>query len=132
MSKRFLFCFVFVLFTFSFSTAQLNDQFTDGDFSENPIWTGSSSDWIINFALQLQSNNTTASSTFYITTPSTLAISAQWEFYVRFDFNPSSANFIDIYLTASAGNLSQAGSTGYFVRIGNTDDEISLVKMQAE
>src|SRR5258706_7990281 len=131
MSKRFLFCFVFVIFTFSFSTAQLNEQFTDGDFSENPVWTGSSADWIVNSALQLQSNNTVTNSTFYIATPSTLAISAQWEFYLKFDFNPSSANYIDVYLTASSSDLSQAGATGYFVRVGNIDDEISLYRKDA-
>ena len=131
MPKRFIFCFVFVFFAFFFSNAQLNEQFTDGDFTGSPVWTGSSADWIVNSALQLQSNNTVTNSTFYITTPGTLAISTQWEFYVRIDFNPSSANFIDVYLTASASDLSQAGTTGYFVRIGNTDDEISLYRKDA-
>src|SRR5690606_27998016 len=44
---------------------------------------------------------------------------------------PSSANYIDVYLTASASDISLNSTTGYFVRIGNTDDEISLYRKDA-
>jgi len=109
-------------------SAQVSDNFSDGDFTANPVWTGSSSDWIVNLSSQLQSNNTVANSSFYITTPSTLATEAQWEFYVKLGFNTSSANYVDVFLTASASDLSATGTNGYFVRIGNTTDEISLYK----
>ncbi len=62
--------------------AQFTDNFSDGDFTSTPAWAGSSSDWVVNASSQLQSNNTVANSTFYITTPSTLATTAQWEFIV--------------------------------------------------
>ncbi|MEI9935357.1 MAG: hypothetical protein WDM71_11040 [Ferruginibacter sp.] len=42
-------------------------------------------------------------------------------------FNTSSANYVDIYLTASASDLTQKNTTGYFVRLGNTDDDIWFV-----
>lgn len=110
------------------AAAQVTDNFSDGDFSSNPAWTGNSSDWIVNTASQLQSNNTVASSTFYITTPSTLTTEAEWQFYVNLTFNTSSANYVDVFLTASASDLSATATNGYFVRIGNTTDEISLYK----
>lgn len=108
--------------------AQLSESFADGDFTANPVWTGGVADFIVNPALQLQSNNTTASSTFYLATENTLATTAQWELYVQLNFATSSANYTDIFLTASAADLTAAGTTGYFVRIGNTADEISLYR----
>lgn len=112
--------------------AQLNENFSDGDYTANPAWTTSAAgDWIVNGSQQLQSNNLVASSTFYISTPSTLATTAQWEFYSQITFNPSSTNYIDVYLTASASDISQTTTTGYFVRIGNTADEISLYRKDA-
>ncbi|MES2849924.1 MAG: lamin tail domain-containing protein [Bacteroidota bacterium] len=108
--------------------AQFTDNFSDGDFTSNPAWAGSSSDWIVNTSSQLQSNNTVANSTFYITTASTLATTAQWEFVINLTFNTSSTNYVDVFLTASANDLTAATTNGYFVRIGNTADEIALYK----
>lgn len=109
--------------------AQLNEQFTDGDFTNNPAWVASNStDWVVNAAQQLQSNHTTSNSSFWISTPSNAATATQWDFWVRLGFNPSSTNLVDVYLTASAADLSLTGTTGYVVRIGNTDDEIALYR----
>ena len=127
MRKFFLTLLIASFFTTN-TEAQFTDNFSDGDFTNNPVWTGSSSDWIVNTSSQLQSNNTVANSTFYITTPSTLATTAQWEFYVKLTFNTSSTNYVDVFLTASANDLAAATTNGYFVRIGNTADEIALYK----
>lgn len=113
------------------STAQINETFSDGNFTANPTWVGNVADWMVNTDLQLQSNNMVANSTFYLSTANTLATTAQWDFYTKIDFNPSSANYIDVFLTASASDISLATTTGYFVRIGNTDDEISLYRKDA-
>ncbi|RYY53523.1 MAG: hypothetical protein EOO05_21020, partial [Chitinophagaceae bacterium] len=37
-------------------------------------------------------------------------------------------NYVDVYLTASASDLNQPATSGYFVRLGNTDDEICLYR----
>ncbi len=111
------------------SAAQVNESFADGNFTANPSWvTSNAADWIVNPSLQLQSNNTTANSTFWISTPSSLATTAQWDFWVRLAYNPSSTNLVDVYLTASGPDLSLNSTTGYVVRIGNTDDEIALYR----
>lgn len=131
--KKQLFVFLLPVFLFSSLTirAQFIENFNDGNFTANPVWVGNTADWIVNPALQLQSNNTVAGSSFYLSTENSLATTAQWEFYCRLDFNPSSANMVDVFLTASASNFSLTTTSGYFVRLGNTDDEISLYRKNA-
>jgi hypothetical protein len=114
-----------------FANAQLTETFDDGDFTSNPAWVGNTQDWIVNATKQLQSNNTVANSTFYLSTANSLATSVQWEFYAQLAFSTSGANYVDVYLTASASDVTLAATTGYFVRIGNTADEISLYRKDA-
>lgn len=130
MRKKITIFFCLLLYT-SVGFAQILEDFNDGDFSNSPTWIGNTTDFIVNTAYQLQSNNTVANSSFYLSTANPLATSAQWEFWVRIAFNPSSTNFVDAYLTASASNLSLTSTYGYFVRIGNTDDEICLYRKDA-
>ncbi len=115
-----------VLFSALVCRGQLIDDFLDGDFISSPIWTpDNATNWTV-VSNQLRSNSATTSSTFYISTPSTQALNAQWEFYVNLQFNTSSANFVDVYLMSS--NATMTSANGYFVRIGGTPDEISLYK----
>jgi hypothetical protein len=129
--RKILLCFLTILFLSNSLNAQLKDNFNDGDFTSNPEWTGNVSDFTVNSSSQLQSNNTTANSSFFISTPNSIATQAQWELYIRIGFNPSSANYIDVYLTASAADITLNTTTGYFIRIGNADDEISLYRKDA-
>jgi len=122
------FIFFYSLFIFNCADAQLGEDFNDGDFSYNPTWIGDTTGFIINDVLQLQSNNAIEGSSFYLSTVSTIAKKSEWEFWMRLAFNPSSANYVDVYLTASSGDLKSIFTTGYFVRIGNTEDEISLFR----
>ena len=128
MVRSFFSCLFLFLILNIISNAQLSENFNDGDLANNPVWSGNAPDFIVNSSLQLQSNNTVASSNYFITTPNTMATTAQWEIYVQVTFNPSSTNYLDIYLTSSVSDLTLDSNTGYFVRIGNTDDEISLYR----
>ena len=130
MTKKFLPTLCLWL-SFLHTNAQFSDNFSDGNFTSNPAWAGGTADFMVNPSLQLQSNNITANSTFYLSTVNTKAINAQWDFYCQLTFNTSGANYTDVFLTASAADLTQAATTGYFVRIGNTDDEISLYRKDA-
>ncbi|MDQ6763537.1 MAG: lamin tail domain-containing protein [Bacteroidota bacterium] len=127
MIRNFLFCFCIFIF-YTPAKAQLSENFNDGDFINNPAWVGGTQDFLVNASMQLQSNSTVVSSTYYISTANTLANNAEWNFYVQIGFNPSSANYIDVYLIASASDLTANSTTGYFVRIGNTNDEICLYR----
>lgn len=127
MKKLFLLCLLILISSNLF--AQFTDDFSDGNFTANPVWTSdNAANWTID-ANKLRSNSATASSTFQISTPSTKATQAQWEFSINLQFNTSSANFVDIYLTSANQNLNDAGNNGYFVRLGGTADEVSLYKI---
>src|SRR6266513_3132186 len=128
MVRIFFACFLLLVCISVISNAQITENFNDDDFTNNPVWSGNTSDFTVNSSLRLQSNNTIINSSYFLSTSNTLATAAQWEMYVQITFNPSSANYIDIYLTSSTGDLILNTNTGYFVRIGNTDDEISLYR----
>lgn len=115
-------------FIITIAKAQFSDNFNDGDFTYNPAWQSSSSDFIINANGQLQSNNTIPSSTFFITTDNSSVQKSEWEFWARFDFNTSSANYADVWLASEEQNPTGTSNAGYFVRIGSTDDDICLYK----
>jgi len=111
--------------------AQVVDDFSDGDFTANPVWSAdNAANWTI-ATNQLRSNSTISNSTFYISTPSTSATSSEWNFLINLQFNTSSENLVDIYLTSDQANLTSTSNNGYFVRIGGTPDEVSLFKRTA-
>ena len=125
--KQTLFTLLLIFSSFTFSTAQVLENFTDGDFTQNPIWNGDANSFIVS-GDSLRSNSTTANDTLYLSTPSTLALQAQWELFVRLNFSTSSTNYVDVYLMSDASNLRQT-QNGYFVRLGNTSDDICLYKV---
>jgi hypothetical protein len=129
--KKTILILTLIISCLSNSQAQLNETFTDGNFTANPAWVGGAADWIVNPTLQLQSNNLVLNSTYYLSTANALATTAQWDFYCNLTFNTSSTNYADVFLTASASDLTLNTTTGYFVRIGNTNDEICLYKKDA-
>ena len=108
--------------------SQTLDDFTDGDFTNNPSWTGNAGDFTV-INNQLRSNSIVASTSFYLSTPSALVNNCQWEFWCNLQFNTSSANWVDVYLLADQSNLMATNLNGYFVRIGNTQDDICLYKI---
>jgi hypothetical protein len=120
-----------ILFYALVCEAQILENFSDGDLSSNPVWTpDQANSWVVTNE-QLQSNSTSANSIYYLTTPSAKALNAQWEFWVNLQFNTSSANYMDVFLTSEQSNLLSTTNNGYFVRIGGTPDEISLYKITA-
>lgn len=131
MIKKIVYFLYFFLCLNVISKAQLYEDFNDGNFELNPAWYGDTASFFINNSFQLQSKNSVANSSFSLITENTLSHAVQWEYWMRLDFNPSSANFIDTYLMASDSALNSNSNTGYFVRAGNTDDEISLYRRDA-
>lgn len=120
---------LFPMWVFSQNSIQWSDDFSDGDFTQNPAWSGMTDNFIVNPEKQLQSNASTASRS-YLTTPSEAFDDATWEFLVRMNYNPSGSNYANVYLIADKANI--AGDVnGYYVQVGNTADEISLFRQQA-
>lgn len=125
--------FFLALFGLSFTPsafAQLVENFEDMEFHHTPNWNGDTTSWQVNNA-SLKSNHTLANSQFYLSTASKIAQNTQWKANVDLQFNPSSANYVDIYLISDQENLKEKNKNGYFVRLGGTKDEISLYKTVA-
>jgi len=113
------------LYSYSPMSAQINDNFNDGDFSTNPSWTGTSDLFIINASQELQLNNVTSGQS-YLSTPtnSTLSANKEWRIKVKQTFAGSENNHSRIYLYASTADLSFLNATsgsntiGYFLKLG--------------
>jgi hypothetical protein len=121
----------FTLITCFVCRAQFTENFSDEDFNFNPVWEGDDSVFMVTDIAgnkQLQSNKQLPNTTFYLVTPSHTLLEGQWDFYVNLRFNTSSANYVDIYLTADQSDLLNPSMSGYFVRIGGTLDEVSLFR----
>jgi len=104
-------------------SAQITDDFSDGDFLQNPVWNGTINDFIINEERQLQLNAESAGqSDLFTATNFTSAM--EWAFFVKLNFNPSTSNAVRIYLQADVENL--LTSSGYFLEIGETGNEDAL------
>ncbi|RWU08318.1 lamin tail domain-containing protein [Pedobacter chitinilyticus] len=100
--------------------AQLNDNFADGDFTNNPTWGGNTTYFTINANGQLQSNGpNSGAQNFYLSTPNALAKNAVWEFFFQLNFDPTTANFPRVYLVSNQADLSGA-LQGYFFQVGET------------
>ena len=120
-----------VLFVVGIQTkgiSQFTDDFSDGDFTNNPTWTGNTIDFQVSTGFELQLNAPATTNTSYLVTNNQAIGNAQYDFNVRLDFNPSTSNYARVYLVSSSNNL--LGSlNGYFVQIGGasgTLDDVSL------
>ena len=106
--------------------AQFTETFADGDFTVNPIWSGEAQKFeIASQALHL--NDATASGTAFLSTPSEAVADATWEVAIKITANPSASNYARFYLMTDQADLSDA-LNGYFVRVGGSEDEISLYR----
>jgi hypothetical protein len=121
----------------SFLKAQIiQDDFSDGDFTNNPEWRGDNNAYIINENFQLQLKF--AKDSLHPAYLSTLAEDGnldekEWRFDLNLDFSPSNSNKVEIYLVSTTADLrdfENDGSIqeGYYLEIGEngSDDGISL------
>lgn len=115
---------IFLFLNIFFCHSQIFESFSDGDFTHNPEWKGTISNFKINDALQLQSNATGAS-TSYLFTPSQIIINAEWECNFKIDYPTSASNYACMYIISDSCTL-ENGFNGYFVQVGGTNDEVSL------
>ncbi len=106
--------------------AQLFDNFSDGDFTNNPIWTGTTENFIVNAQQRLQLTDTDpVIAQSYLTTPNAMSSlnNKEWRILVNQTFAGSDANNSRIYLTASGNTFSftgnnTAGVQGYYLKLG--------------
>lgn len=118
------------LFTSLFVSAQITDDFSDGDFTANPAWSGTSADFTINGSFQLQLNNSVAAVS-YLSTPHGLGDlnNKEWKLWTRQSFAPSGGNNGRVYLTSNAADLS-TDPDGFYLQLGEagSTDAVRLFK----
>ena len=118
--------FIFLLLPVNLAFTQVLDNFSDGDFTNNPTWEGMQNYFRVdpsNGALQLQAPREAGVASIF--TRSGAMEDATWEFRARMGFNPSASNFAKIYLSADTNDVNLISRAYYFV-LGTTDDNVSL------
>ena len=111
---------------------QLSEDFSDGDFNNNPQWGGDTSEFIVNTDFKLQLNAPSVTDTSYLSVETgTLDFSSNisWEFYVKMDFSPSNNNNFRYYLASNNNNL-EGYLNGYYIRVGENGslDKLKLYR----
>lgn len=109
-------------------TAQIQDDFSDGNFSDSPSWQGDVANFIVNPEFQLQLDAPEAgTSTLFL--PTSIADSAVWEMFFKMDFSPSGSNSLHIVLQSDSSSL--LDGNGYYLFIGETgsNDAIHFYRM---
>ncbi|MGZ5303262.1 MAG: lamin tail domain-containing protein [Bacteroidia bacterium] len=111
--------------------AQLEDNFSDTNFTQNPAWTGTNNLFIINTNKQLQTNATSAGEA-YLSTPSKVLLNTEWTFYIRLAFSPSATNFARTYIVSDKNALN-GPLRGYYIQFGEAGnaDGIDLYRQDS-
>ncbi|MBK6965612.1 MAG: lamin tail domain-containing protein [Bacteroidales bacterium] len=109
-------------------SAQLSDDFSDGEFSDNPEWTGNPALFIVNPEFQLQLNSS-GDGTSYLSTSFNTTGLTEWRIWTKLAFSPSDNNNTRIYLVADQSNVSEP-LNGYYLKLGESGsaDAIELYR----
>jgi len=107
------------------SNCQVNDNFSDGDYSNGPEWIDTASNFIVNDNLTLQLNASEAGESFIYTLTS-LEDSIRWKSYCLMDFAPSGSNLSRIYLAADNLNTDEGNSLYFEVGESGSEDALNL------
>jgi hypothetical protein len=127
MTKTFKSLFYLLVLVSTPCSAQWSDSFDDGDFKQNQNWNGDTTNFEVNTSLQLHLNAPAVAEKSYLFTHSAISTGAVWKFWTELDFNPSSGNYAKVYLMSNNQRLDTA-LNGYYLRIGYTNDDISLFR----
>ncbi|MFO7613074.1 MAG: lamin tail domain-containing protein, partial [Bacteroidales bacterium] len=108
--------------------AQISDDFSDGDFTNNPSWTGDGDHFKISSstaipepmrpALQLDAPGAGQSA---LGVSVHLSGSLEWHAWIKLSFNTSSGNYARLYLESDSEDL-KGPLNGYFIQVGGADD----------
>ncbi len=97
------------------------------DIEWKNVWSGDTASFSVeDQSLRLDAENTVSSSS--ISTKSDAIISATWHLCGRMDLNPSSSNYLAVYLASSSPDIADSTLSGYYLLLGKSNDEIALWK----
>ena len=79
---------------------QFVDDYSDGDFTSNPTWSGDDSIFIVNSSERLQLNATVPGDAYLFASHGlTQLADREWRFTVQYDFSPSGSNGGETYFS---------------------------------
>ncbi|MCF8366095.1 MAG: lamin tail domain-containing protein [Bacteroidales bacterium] len=123
--------YIFLFFPFLGFT-QVWDDFSDGNFTQDPSWSGDASQFKVNDDLQLQldSEGTEIS---HLGVSFALQQQTEWRFWIKCPFSASANNNARFYLASSQLNL-EGPLTGYFIQFGEagSNDAIELFRQDGD
>ena len=124
---RFFFLFLFPLSL----SAQVFEDFSDANFTQNPPWIGDTAFFQVNSALELQSEGPEETATLHLATANQQFLNTEWNVQLRYGSPPSTSNRIRLYLVADSANL-EGELNGYYLEMGQTgsDDGINFFLQQ--
>ena len=112
---------ILVLLPLTF-VAQLNEDFSDGNFTSNPQWNGDVTNFIVNSSNELQLNAPSVSDVSFLSTETGIldfSDTIVWNFRMNMLFSPSSNNTGRFYLVSNFEDL-KGSLNGYYIRIGES------------
>ena len=115
--------FLLLVFLQHWAIGQITDDFSDGDFTQNPVWQGDMASFKINATGELQLNAAAAGQAV-LAVGGVIADSTIWDLRFRLSFAPSAGNLLRIYLLADQAALPVAN--GYFLEIGENGSADAL------
>jgi len=118
--------FILILVMPLFGMTQVLDDFTDGNFTTDPTWSGDTNRFEVNSSLQLHLK-TTGADTSVLTTQNSRITNTEWDFWIKLSFNTSVNNFARVYLVADKADLT-GGLNGYYLQIGGSNDSIEFIR----
>ena len=92
MKSYFPFLILLQISIFPSAFSQISDDFSYGNFIDPQVWNGETTNFMINPDHQLQLVAPAETGQSYISASSEIINNAEWSFYVKLNFNPSSSN----------------------------------------
>jgi hypothetical protein len=112
--------------------SQVADNFSDGDFTQNPSWTGDLGHFKVTSstaipedqrpALQLNAPEAGQSA---LAVACAMAGDLEWQFWIKLSLNTSSGNFARVYLLSDSDSLKMPVN-GYFIQFGGEEDSVDF------
>jgi hypothetical protein len=120
--------YLFSVFQLFICYGQIFDDFSDGNFTENPTWVGDTSLFIVSSNFELQLSATEAGNAC-LTLPHRYSDTlVEWHFTIALDFAPSNNNFARVYLCSDKLNIKEEPVSGYYLHFGEngSNDAVEL------
>lgn len=126
--KKLILCLVILIPVMAYT--QVTDDFSDGDFTHNPVWMGDTSKFEVNASKQLHLRST-GTDTSCLSTGNSRIAETEWNLWVKLSFNTSANNFARIYLVSDNPDL-EGPLNGYFLQIGGSNDSLTFCRQTGE